>query len=241
MKWLSEKAADGVRQRSFVVDHDAGSVPGVLWNGHRDQGPAPLVLIGHGGAGHKSDESRVELGRAYVLEHGCAAAAIDGPSHGDRSLPPGTERPGTTRETVDGMVSDWVATLDALSELAEIDGSRVGYGGVSMGTMFGIPLVAAEPRIKAAVLGLCGLTRPSGDALYITERLAEDAPRVRQPTLFLVQWDGELFPRDGAFALFDLLGTDDKRLYAHPGRHHETPAHARATTTAFLAGRLTAG
>ena len=241
MKWLSEQATDGVRQRSFIVEHGAGSVPGVLWTADRDQEPAALVLIGHGGAGDKSDESRVELGRAYVLEHGCAAAAIDGPWHGDRSLPSDTERPAATPETVDGMVADWVATLDALSELAEIDGSRVGYGGVSMGTMFGIPLVAAEPRIKAAVLGLCGLTRPSGDTPNITERLKEDAPRVRQPTLFLVQWDDELFPREGAFALFDLLGADDKRLYAHPGRHHETPAHARATTAAFLAGRLTAG
>lgn len=241
MEWLSDQATDGLRQRGFIVEHGAGSVPGVLWTADRDQEPVPLVLIGHGGAGHKSDESRVQLARAYVLEYGCVAAAIDGPWHGERSLPPGTERPGTTRETVDGMVADWIATLDALSELAEIDGGRVGYGGVSMATMFGIPLVAAEPRIKAAVLGLCGLTRPSGDAPYITQRLAEDAPRVHQPTLFLVQWDDELFPREGAFALFDLLGADDKRLHAHPGRHHETPAHARAATAAFLAGQLTAG
>ena len=99
--------------------------------------------------------------------------------------------------------------------------------------------MAAEPRIKATVLGLCGLAQPSDDTPYITERLAEDAPRVRQPTLFLVQWDDELVLRDGAFALFDLLGADDKRLYAHPGRHHETPAHVRATTAAFLAGQLT--
>lgn len=239
MKWLADQTTDGVRQRSFTVEHGRGPVPGVLWTADRVGEPAPLVLIGHGGAGHKSDESRVGLGKAYVLDHGCAATAIDGPWHGDRSLPAGTEHPRTTRETVDGMVADWRSTLDALCALAEIDDSRVGYGGVSMGTMFGLPLVAAEPRITAAVLGLCGLTRPSGDTPYVTERLTRDAPRVRQPVLFLVQWDDELFPRDGAFALFDLLGSDEKRLHAHPGRHHETPAHARVATAAFLAGQLT--
>ncbi len=55
------------------------------------------------------------------------------------------------------MVADWRATLDALAALPEVDTARVAYGGVSMGTMFGLPFVAAEPRIRAAVFGLCGL------------------------------------------------------------------------------------
>ena len=34
---------------------------------------------------------------------------------------------------------------------------RYGYWGVSMGTLIGLPFVASEPRISAAVLGLAGL------------------------------------------------------------------------------------
>ena len=210
----------------------------MLWTPEPPDQPRPLVLIGHGGGGHRLDDRRVALGHSYVREHGCAATAIDGPWHGERSLPPGTEPPALNTEVVDGMVADWRTALDALVALPDIDGSRVGYGGVSMGTMFGLPLIASEPRIKAAVLGLCGLTAPSGERPLISERLAADAPGVRCATLFLVQWDDELFPREGAFALFDLLGAADKRLLANPGGHSETPEHVRKTTTEFLAGQL---
>jgi hypothetical protein len=44
--------------------------------------------------------------------------------------------------------------LDALLA-AGIDGP-VGYWGVSLGTMTGVPLAAVEPRITAAVFGLAG-------------------------------------------------------------------------------------
>ena len=49
---------------------------------------------------------------------------------------------------------EWRATLDALQELPEIgaDGP-VGYWGTNMGTAIGLPWVASEPRITAAVFG----------------------------------------------------------------------------------------
>ena len=88
---------------------------------------------------------------------GFVAVAIDGPGHGER-LPPGQEpdflgawkRPETTDETV----ADWKATLDAVQILT--GDTNVGYFGISMGTMMGLPLITAEPRIGAALLGLMG-------------------------------------------------------------------------------------
>src|SRR2546427_622948 len=106
-----------------------------------------------------------------------------------------------------------------------------------MGTMFGLPFVASEPRIRAAVLGLAGLRRNSDRTSAIDTRLAEFAPRVRCPTLFIVQWDDEHFPREGAFALFGLIGAEDKRMHVHPGLHGEVPLHV-AETTAFLVRQL---
>jgi len=53
----------------------------------------------------------------------------------------------------------------------------VGYWGVSLGGAIGVPLVAAEPRITAAVFGLVG-----------QETLAEAAAQVSVPVQFLLQW-----------------------------------------------------
>ena len=41
--------------------------------------------------------------------------------------------------------------------------------------------------------------------------------------LFLLQTDDELVPPEGGFALFRALGSPDRRLHAHPGRHSAVP------------------
>jgi hypothetical protein len=71
--WRSDTTIDGLRQRVFTAAPGTRDVPGVLW-----------TLIGHGGAGHKLDDSRIDLARRYV-DAGLAAAAIDGPWHGERT------------------------------------------------------------------------------------------------------------------------------------------------------------
>jgi dienelactone hydrolase len=122
-------------------------------------------------------------------------------------------------KVTDGMVDDWCATLDAVSQLDAIDGDRIAYMGFSMGTRFGLPYVAAaSDRLCCAVLGKNGLRQTSGMA-NMAPRFEQDAPNIEMPILFHVQWDDELFPRDGQFELFDLFGSSDKRLIAFPGPH----------------------
>ncbi len=116
----------------------------------------------------------------------------------------------------------------------EIRDDCIGYWGLSMGTILGLPFVAAEERVKAAVLGLMGATGPT------KERIAEDAPRITCPVLFLVQWDDELFPTETAFALFDSIGSEDKRLHAAPGPHGAVPEEELAASEVFLARHLVA-
>jgi hypothetical protein len=61
-----------------------------------------------------------------------------------------------------------------------------------------------------------------------TSRIRSDAARIRAPVLFHVQWQDELFPKDGQLALFDLLRSPDKQLIAYSGPHGETRPEATA-------------
>ncbi len=141
----------------------------------------------------------------------------------------------------DGMVDDWTATLDALINLDVVDGGRVAYLGLSMGTRLGLPFVAsASSRLRCAVFGKYGLRQSPlmSTPIDTVRRVAQDAPRVTVPVLFHVQWDDELFPRDEQFELFDLLGSPDKQLIAFPGIHRITTPPAGTAWCEFVAERL---
>ncbi len=242
MKFSDDSETGGVRHRRFVLERSGHEIPGALWSPPEGVGePLGLVLIGHGASGSKYQDYVRSLGRALAAGHRLAAAAIDGPVHGDRRADGGRDgqlafldfatRWSSDSSLTDEMVSDWQVTLDCLSSVDGL-GGPVGYWGLSMGTILGLPLVAPEKRISAAVLGLMGLTGPTLD------RIASDAPRVSCPVLFLLQWSDELFPRQTGFELFDALGTADKTLHANPGGHGAVPSHEFATSASFLAWRL---
>jgi hypothetical protein len=96
-----------------------------------------------------------------------------------------------------------------------------------MGTVYGLPFVAADPRVDAAVLGLMGAARAPVDDIYrarMSTRFGTDAPRITIPLLFLVQWDDELVPRDDAIHLFGLFGSERKSMHVNVGRHGAVPA-----------------
>ncbi|MGI9004943.1 MAG: dienelactone hydrolase family protein [Streptosporangiaceae bacterium] len=142
-------------------------------------------------------------------------------------------------------VPDWQAVLDALQKLelpgsdpaggsadragtGPVAGGPVGYYGVSMGAGLGIPLVAAEPRITAAVFGLAA-----------SAPLMELAGRITVPVQFLVQRDDEMVPCDSALALFDAFGAREKTLHANPGGHGELPRFEADSAALFFGRHLT--
>lgn len=210
----------GLIERSFTCAVDERAVPVAVWLPMR-QSRSPLVLVGHGGSGHKRSEFVLDMAGPLVRDHGVAVAAIDGPVHGDRRRSPAASN--VVRDEfrslweaeggIDSMVADWIGALDALCSFREIDARAVAYYGLSMGTAYGLPFLAQESRVRAAVVGMWGTSRAHG------ARLADDAARVRCTTMFSLQWDDELFTRKGQFELFDRLGTPDKHMSIHPGGH----------------------
>lgn len=244
VQFTAESSSNGMVERDFAV----GDVPGVLWSPVSGAaGRAPLVLMGHGGGAHK--KHRAMAGRARLLVTGCGfhVAVIDAPGHGDRPRTAQDEReiaelraaqaagepegPVVVRynaRLAELAVPEWRATLDALQELPEIDAEGpVGYVGISLGTAIGVPLVADEPRITAAVFGMMW-----PDALVGTAR------RITVPVEFAMQWDNERIPREASLALFDAFASKEKTLHANAGTHFEMPRFEADSATRFLARHL---
>ena len=245
VNWLGDPLTDdGVSERRFDLDVESRMVPALLWTPEGATGPRPLVLFGHGATRHKRVDHILALARHLVGEFGFAALALDAPGHGDRRADPNADdlqvfsdflsewsRPGT----VDDMVAEWKEALAVVRGLDEVGDGPLGYWGLSMGTIYGIPLVAVEPRVQVAVFGLMGLVGPTLD------RLAADARRVTCPVTFLQQWDDSLLPRQQVLDLFDALASVDKRLHVHPGEHASVPVEEMEFSVAFLARHLAPG
>ena len=233
MSWGAERAAKGVVERNFVVDADSGRVPGVFWSPEGADALRGLVMLGHGGGADKRAPYLLAVARWLVRNHGVGAFAIDGPGHGERiarGAEVDFEAAWGSPDATDSVIADWQSALDFVRGSA--GDAPLGYWGLSMGTMMGLPLVAAFDEIRVALLGLMGLWGPHAD------RLAADAPRLKCPVRFLVQWDDEIVPRDRALELFTRIGSAKKTLHGNPGLHVEVPPREMRDSTVFLARRL---
>ncbi|WP_433340759.1 dienelactone hydrolase family protein [Streptomyces sp. CA-253872] len=234
---------EGVREQFFSL----GEVPGVLWTPQEAEGPRPLVLFGHGGGQHKTTARVREVGMRLVREAGYAAVCADVPGHGDRPVDPANDdlARADQRRVAAGAelaplvaafqatvarrtVPEWRSVLDAVRQLPYVGERPVGYWGVSLGCGLGVPFVAAEPRVRPAVVGL------GGGAVNTAE-----AGRVSVPVRFLLRWDDERVPRGDSLALFDAFGSADKSLHARPGTHSTPPdAPERDGDVRFLTRHL---
>ena len=247
LDWQGESLCEGqIQERQFVVTRGESPVPGIMWAPEEIKTPIPLVMFGHGGSGHKRVARSLMLGRRFAGVSQFAMVAIDGPAHGDRKNPgeynqAAAMSAGDVEAVVDGMVEDWSATLDQISGLDFIDAERVAYIGFSMGTRFGLPYVAAAgDKLRCAALGKNALeTSVAASApSHAGGRFRKDAPNIKTPLLFHMQWDDELFSRESQSQLFDLIGSEDKRLIAFPGPHANSCPESVHLWCAFIERHL---
>lgn len=240
MDFLSDAVVDGVRERRLTV----GDAPGMLFSPSAGRPPGPLVLLAHGGGQHAAHPAVLSRARRYVDSYGFTVAALDAPGHAARSRSAQLDASlAALRAAVAGSspaaavaklnadiaadaVPEWRSLLDAL-DASGLASPSVGFVGFSLGAGIGVPLVASEPRINAAVLGLVG-----------QHGLTDGAARITVPVQLVVQWDDELVAREDALALFTAIGSREKRLHINPGGHADVPASERESAERFLYDHL---
>ncbi len=123
------------------------------------------------------------------------------------------------RDHVVMWVKDYKRTLDYLSTRKDFDSTRFVYEGLSWGGNMAPLVLASEPRLKAAILYVAGLTmergRPEVDPFNYL-------PRVRQPVLMLNGRYDFFFPvRSAQEPFFRNLGAPaaDRKYIVYEGGH----------------------
>ena len=253
MTFTDERTEDGVTRRSFTVSAGGEAVPAVIWAPEGAKGSRPLVLMGHGGSQHKKTPGITARARQYAQRLGYATLAIDAPHHGDRitreeaeafardvgARVTGQVAAGWTPERLKQMadrtkaaVPEWNAALEVAQgfDFVGADG-LIGYWGVSMGTAIGVPFVAQQPKITAAVFGLAGL-RPNAAEFEAA------AKAIKIPVEFVFQWEDAVADREHGIALFNAFGSAEKTMHINPGGHMDIPNFEGASWERFFVRHL---
>lgn len=253
MDIISERDDDGVRARRFDLRVGDEVVPGMHWLPLGATDAHATVCIGHGGFQHKLYGNVPELAVQFVQKLGVGVVALDAPRHGDRIVDPDAAkkardqavasagkggRRGLDPKVLAAMarrtqqhVDEWRALLDVVQTNERWAAGPFGWWGVSMGTTHGLPLVAQDGRIAAAVFGLNALA--PGD-----DEQAAGAASITIPILFLNQSEDELMTRDAALALWDAFGSSEKTMHINPGGHVQVPRFERDASEAFFRRHL---
>lgn len=262
-----EQVGDACRRRIEAAG-ESGLVPALLWTPLEVDPPWPLLLLGHGGEGSKDAERYQSLARFFAKRVPAAVLVIDGPAHGERVPDTGlplhrfreVRRTLADPRTSGRMAGDWACALAAARRVEGLDSGPVGYFGLSMGTLLGVPSVAELPEVRAAVFALGGIPRENGaadvaraagapeevvrimheeDAPAIRgRRLLEAAARLGDREILLLNMDAdEAFPIDGALRFFRAI-PGPKRIAIWAGGHMDLPRDALELAADFLRVRL---
>jgi dienelactone hydrolase len=133
--------------------------------------PFPASILVHGSGGDK-DTSYIKMSSEMLTAVGIATISIDAEYHGERKRADRKESMAFNsymlRDAWIQSVIDLRRAVDYMQSRDDIDRSRIGYLGFSMGGMLGSTLGGVEPRIKCFLLAV-----PGGGLVNIVQHLPE--------------------------------------------------------------------
>jgi dipeptidyl aminopeptidase/acylaminoacyl peptidase len=222
-------------QRVEIPFENGKSIPGILQTMPGAKGKTPVVLVIPG-----MDTIKEYMPSPYhnhFRRRGMATLSIDGPGQGESN----------TRETwvtLDNFERAGKAALDFIETIPELDASKVGIYGWSMGSYWGPRVAAFDRRVKALVGAMGNYlqkdtifkhSKPAYRAnyMYMSNTYDEDAfdamaaqmtlepiaGKIKCPTLLAMGEYDELCPLADGERMFDLL-TCPKELWVYEDETH---------------------
>ncbi len=199
--------------------------------------PVPIIILMHGLGDHKGVDY-VEYGNAFLLKNGYAVLRIDFKEHGERKRDTYKfdltgDYKYWTRNVISQTVFDLRRSVDFIETRKELDASRIGYYGISLGGITGTIFCGIEDRIKVPVIALAAGQMnlrfkddaSTGDAknfVSIIEPInfvKQIAPR---PFLMLNAKNDEVIPPVMSKLLFD-AAENPKEIIWYDAKHRDAP------------------
>jgi dienelactone hydrolase len=235
--------SDTLREKFVFRGAQGFLVPGYLEFPKTATKPYPLVLLLHGWSGSKEnwyEEGNILSGgemRKALLGAGFAVMALDASTHGERnseidyqhvnafndpSAPP-RQNYFTFAEISVQTVKDYRRALDYLTHRGDIDMTRIGLVGYSMGGMDSFFLLSVEPRIRVAVACVPPLYNPGyGAAMPIDYSWGVRG----KPFLMLMGRTDELYDAAKVEASYhEYIESPESRLIWYDKGHKLTPIY----------------
>ena len=193
--------------------------------------PYPVVLQFHVVGGSKESwwiETSFERGLAItdsLLRSGIAVLALDAQYHGERVLNNDFMLPQQLYleekwyyKFRDGMVQtigDYLRAVEYLGIREEIDTSRIGVIGHSIGGVMAVLFASIDIRVKGVVTSVSAYT----DSWLFPVSSINIAPAVEAPTLILAANNDNVINPDATRILFNSLGSEIKQIEFYDSGH----------------------
>jgi dienelactone hydrolase len=220
-----------MREKIVFTGVRGGRVPGYLAYPKGQKGRLPLILLIHAGASSKEawwEADSFERGKLLcekLLELGFAILALDAQFHGERSINNDYLPVGPVlfdkkwvfrfRDGVIETVGDYFRAIDYLKSRVEVDVTRTGVAGHSMGGVISLIIAALRPDIKAAV----GCVAACAYSWMYPATPVNLAQGISASTLLLAARSDEFFDVDSSQRLYGSLRVKDKKLEFYDGGH----------------------
>lgn len=199
--------------------------------------PMPVIILLHG-LGDRKTVDYIESGHEYFIKNGYAVFRIDIANHGDRleddyefSFMDGYKY--WTRNIIIQTVFDLRRAIDLLSSFPEIDSTRIGFYGISLGGFIGTVFCAVDKRVKVPVIALAGggfnvmlgidaLTDDALDYFSMIDPINYVEMISPRPLLMLNAKNDDVVPPFTTKRLFK-KAKEPKKIIWYNAKHHDVP------------------